>query len=167
MTQHPATPWPKVWRNLHAVSSSEDIKSIWFMVIHDLIPTNDRLAKIQHSESNQCPHCGQPDTLIHRLTECKEGVDIWRWTRFRIAIVLRADPQHILTEWTDRPSFHFWPPQRHGEILWILAHMLYYRIQFRNQVSPTDYSDVMRCARWKAYHTARRREKVGNNLEIL
>ena len=36
-----------------------------------------------------------------------------------------------------------------------------------NRVSPTDYADLMRRARWKAYHTARRREKVGNYLEIL
>ena len=145
MTQHPATPWPKVWRNLHAVWSSEDIKTVWIMVIHDLIPTNDRLAKIQRSESNQCPHCDQPDTLIHRLTECSEGADIWRWTRFRIAIILRTDQQNILTEWSH--SFHFRPPQRHGAILWILAHILYYPIQLRNQVSPTDYVDVMLRAR--------------------
>jgi len=169
-SDHDTTPsplWPKVWRNLHAVWSSEDIKSIWFMVIHDLIPTNDRLAKIQRSESNQCPHCNQPDTLIHRLTECSEGTDIWKWTRFRKAIILRTDPQHIQPEWIVRPSFHFWPPQRQGAILWILAHMVYYRIQHRNRLSPIDYADFMRRAPWKAYQTARRREQVGNYLEIL
>jgi len=106
------------------------------MLIHDLIPTNDRLAKIQRIESNQCPHCDQPDTLIHRLTKCSEGAGIWRWTRFRTAIILRTDPQHTLMEWTVRPSFQFWPPQRHGAILWILAQMLYYRIHLWNQVSP-------------------------------
>ena len=93
------------------------VKSIWFMVIHDLTPTNDRLAKIQRSESNQCPHCDQEDTLIHRLTECSEGIDFWRGTRFRIAIILRTDPQHILPEWTVRPSFHFWPPQSQGQFV--------------------------------------------------
>ena len=137
------------------------------MVIHDLIPTNDRLAKIQRSESNQCPHCNQPDTLIHRLTECSEGTDFWRWTRFRIAIILRTDPHHIQSEWNVLQSFRFWPPQRHGAILWILAHMVFYRIQHRNRVSPTDYAEFMRRARWEAYHTVRRREKVGNYLEIL
>jgi len=33
---------------------SEEIKAAWFMVIHDLIPTNDRLAKIQRSTTNNC-----------------------------------------------------------------------------------------------------------------
>ena len=44
---------------------------------------------------------------------------------------------------------------------------VYYRIQHRNRVLPTDYADFMRCARWETYHTARRREKVGYYLDIL
>jgi len=31
-------------------------KSVWFMVIHDLMPTNDRLARIQRSDTNHCTH---------------------------------------------------------------------------------------------------------------
>jgi len=41
------------------------------MVIHDLIPTNDRLAKIQRSTTNNCQHCGRVDTLILRLSVVK------------------------------------------------------------------------------------------------
>jgi len=68
MTQHPTTSWSRVWENLHAVWSSEELKEAWFMVIHDLIPTNDRLTKTQQSAMNNCQHCGQIDTLIHRLS---------------------------------------------------------------------------------------------------
>ena len=92
MTQHPNSPFSKVWGNLHAVWSSEELKAAWFMVIHDLIPTNDRLAKIQRSTTKNCQHCGRVDTPINRLIECSEGADIWRWTRTRIAIILHMDP---------------------------------------------------------------------------
>jgi len=119
ITQHPTTPCCKVWGNLHAVWSSEELKAAWIMVIHDLIPTNDRLAKIQRSTTNNYQYCGRVDTLIQRLTECSEGVDIWSWTRFIIAIILR-----ILPECTVHPNFHFWPPQRHREILRIIAHVI-------------------------------------------
>ena len=95
------------------------------MVIHDLIPTNDRLATIQRSTTNKCQHCGLVDTLIHRLNECSEGADIWRWTCTRIASILRMDPKYILLECIVLPSIHFSPPQRHRTILWILAHMVY------------------------------------------
>jgi hypothetical protein len=125
------------------------------------------LAKIQRSTTNNYQHCGRVDTLIHRLTECSEGADIWRWTRSGIASILRMDPKYILPEWTVRPSFHFWPPQRDRAILWILAHMVYYRTHHWHRVSTIDYADCLRRARWKAYQTALRREKVGNYLEIL
>ena len=62
MTQHRTTPWSKVWGNLHAVWSSDELKAAWFMVIHDLIPTNDRLTKIQRSTTNNCRHCVRVDT---------------------------------------------------------------------------------------------------------
>ena len=50
-------------------------------VIHKGVPTDhtlvyDRLANIQRSETNQCPHCSQPNNLMHRLNECSEGTDI-------------------------------------------------------------------------------------------
>jgi len=41
------------------------------MIIHDLEPTNDRLAKIQRSATDSFQHCGQIDTLIHRLSVAK------------------------------------------------------------------------------------------------
>jgi len=167
MTQHPTTPWSKVWRNLHAVWSSEELGAAWFMIIHDLTPTNDRLAKIQRSTTNNCQQCGRVDTLIHRLTECSEGADIWWWARSRIAVTLRMAPKYILPEWTVRPIFHFLPLQRHRAILWILAHTIYYRTQHWPRVSTVDCADFMRRARWKAYQTTRRREKVGNYFEIL
>jgi len=167
MTQHPTTTWSKVWGNLHAVWSSEELKAAWFMVIHDLIPINDRLDKIQRSAANNCQHCGRVDILIDRVTDCSEGADIWRWTRSRIATILRTDPKYTLPEWAVRPSFHFWPTQRNRAILWILTHMIYYRTQHWHRVSTIDYADFMGRARWKAYQTTRRREKFGNYLEIL
>jgi len=167
MTQHPTTPWSKVWGNLHAVWPSEELKAAWFMVIHDLIPTNDRLAKIQRSTKNNCQHWGRVDTLIHRLTECSEGADIWRWIRSRIAIILRMDPKYISTG-VDHPSeFTLLATRKAPGNLCILAPMIYYRKQNWHRVPTIDYADFMRRARWDAYQTNRRRGKVGNYFEIL
>jgi hypothetical protein len=119
--QNPATPWHTVWRNLHTVWTSEGVKAVRFMVINDLVQTNNRLAKTNHSDTNRCTLCEEPDNLIHRLTSCGEGNVIWQWTRAKIAAILRTDPRHVPPEWTIRPSFRLWPPQRHSAILWILA----------------------------------------------
>jgi hypothetical protein len=102
----PNTNWPRVWNNLHSAWITEDMKSIWFTVIHDFIPTSERLSKIRLSDSNCCTRYGQLDTLQRRLTECNEGVDIWRWTHPRFAAILRTDPKHIPADWTIRPHFY-------------------------------------------------------------
>jgi hypothetical protein len=47
------------------------MKSVWFTVINDIIPTNERLAKIHLIDTTICKYCGKPDTLQHRITECK------------------------------------------------------------------------------------------------
>jgi hypothetical protein len=36
--------WEPVWKNLHASGVPDITKSIWYAAIHDIIPTNDRLA---------------------------------------------------------------------------------------------------------------------------
>jgi hypothetical protein len=45
------------------------------------------------------------------------------------------DPVWIPEEWTLRPQFHIWPPRSHMAILWIIAHMVWYRIQERRTPS--------------------------------
>ena len=51
------------------------------------------------------------------------------WTKRRIAWILRIDPAHIPPDWTTRPQFRLWPPQRHRAVLCILAQMVWYRIK--------------------------------------
>lgn len=45
----------------------------WYVVIHDILPTIERLHKIRLVDSPLCSHCGDPDTVQHRATACGEG----------------------------------------------------------------------------------------------
>ena len=105
----------KVW-------TTDTIRAEWYKVIHDIVPTNVHLARINLSDTDRCRLCGRCDTLIHRLTVRIEMKDIWDWTRRRIGLILHTDPTKILPEWTIMPSFDVWPPQRRRAILWVLAH---------------------------------------------
>jgi hypothetical protein len=91
----PNTDWDRVWRNLHASCLSEAVQSAWYLVIHELIPTNERLAAMHLVESDTCRQCGRPETLTHHLMECDNGTAIWDWTRRRVGTMLRTDPRHI------------------------------------------------------------------------
>ena len=140
---------------------------VLYKAIHDIVPTNVRLARINLSDTDRRRLYGRLDTLLHRLTEYQEMFDIWEWTRTRIGMTLRTSPKHIPPEWTIRPSFDLWPPRRRRAILWVLAHMVYYSQRNGIQLSLADYADFLWRARWKTYQRARRQERVGNYLMLL
>jgi len=143
ITMHPTLNWPQIWQNLHMAWGPDDVKSAWFLAIHDIIPTKERLFKIHLADTNRCNQCDQTDTLPHGITECNAKKDIWDWTRKRLAIILRTNELQVPAEWPLRPHFHTWPPQQHGTILWILAHLVYYRTQHCQQPTLADYADFM------------------------
>jgi hypothetical protein len=143
----PATEWTKVWDNLQSTWASESIKSAWYKVIHDILPTNERLRAINLSDTAQCKACGNHDTILHRITDCGTGSVIWEWTRRRVAWILRTDPSHIPKDWIVRPQFDNWSPQRRRATLWILAHMIWYRLR-QCHTTGQEYSDFLRRARW-------------------
>jgi hypothetical protein len=95
MTMHPTEPWDTVWKNLHDVWTPVEVKSTCFQVIHDLIPTNARLARLRLRDTDKFPLCGRTDTLLHRLMECNDMADIWAWTRARIPMMLCTAPRRI------------------------------------------------------------------------
>jgi len=135
--------------------------------IHDIVPTKERLFAIHLIDTGSCRQCGTPDTILHRLTECAQGTEIWEWTRHQMAMILRVDQRHIPSDWLLTPYFQFRPPQRQRVIMWILAHLVWCRMQGQRPQTLADYIDYMRRSRWKAYTHTARQEKVGNYLGIL
>jgi hypothetical protein len=113
-TLHPTLDWHRIWSNLHAAWIPDTVRSLWYMAIHDILPTIERLHRIILADSALCTHCGQTDTLSHRLKDCDAGKEIWRWTQRHLATMLRTHPCHIPEDWPLRPHFNLWPPQRHG-----------------------------------------------------
>jgi hypothetical protein len=164
--QNPATDWKYVWTNLQDSGTTETITAVWHAIIHDILPTNIRFHNIRLADTPSCKECGGLDTHVHLLIECGEGMNIWEWTRQRIACIMRASPERIPEEWLLRLQFQIWPPRRNRAVPWILAHMVWFRMQERLP-SAQDYCDFMRRPIWKVEQQAARREKFGNYLVVL
>ena len=126
--QNPTTDWKRVWTNLHDTGTAYTITAVWYIIIHDIVSTNVRLHNIQLAETPNCKGCGGLDTRLHRLSECGEGRNIWDWTRQRIAWIMRTTPEQIPVEWLLRPQFRIWPPRRNRAVLWILVHLVWFRM---------------------------------------
>jgi hypothetical protein len=65
------------------------------------------------------------------------------------------------------PSISHEAPATTRTILWILAHLVYYRTQYHNHTTLQDYSDFLRRARWKAHSKDQRRKRVGDYLHMI
>jgi hypothetical protein len=110
--------WDRVWINLHKTRASDNIKAMWFLVIHDFLPTNERVHRINLTETSRCKVCGEKDTRLHRLIECQEGRAVLEdKTRRKLTLILRASLAHIQSDWVLIPQFNIWPPKRHGTVL--------------------------------------------------
>lgn len=137
------------WDNLHSKAMPAPITSSWYAAIHDIVPTNDRLAATHLKPTSACTTCGQEDSVLHRITDCSEGPIIWNWAQARLGIILCINPHYITKEWTLRPTFNFWLKQRQAVILWILTHLLHYRLQPHRRLSLADFLDILRRSRCK------------------
>jgi len=65
--------WHRIWSNLHAAWVPDTLRSQWYMAIHDILPTKERLHRIALADTAHCIHCGQLDTLSHRLMDYGAG----------------------------------------------------------------------------------------------
>jgi hypothetical protein len=166
MTLHPAFDWSMAWKNYGNEILPDRVRSMWYRVVHDILPTNVQMYRIHLSDTDRCK-CDTQDNLLHRLTERDESSAIWQWTRFRLALIQRIAPCHIPSFWLLFPSFTLWSRAKHQATLWFLAHMVYYVFSSSRGISVIDYLDFMRRARWKMYQDSRRMEHFGKYLDVF
>ena len=115
--KQPDVKWNRVWQNLHESRAPQEVRSAWYAVIHDILPTRERLAAINLTDTANCRQCNANDSLSHRLTDCGEGSAIWSWTKSKIAMMLRIDTKHVPISWTLHTNFHLWPPETTSGIM--------------------------------------------------
>ena len=161
----PNIEWPRIWKNLWTAPVTDSTKTIWYKIIHDIVPTKERLHKIHIVPTENCRHCDR-DTLVHRLAECGDGRYQWEWTKKTLSIMLRTDPRWIPEEWLLRRHFKLWPPQRRA-VLWVLAQFVGFRSQPVRNLTFQDYVDFLRRSKYKFYRKRNRITQVGNYLSIL
>ena len=58
-------------------------------------------------------------------------------------------------------------PQRQAALLWIIAHLVCYRLQSNRRLNHKKFMDFLRGARWKAYHRSSNRPNTGRYLYLL
>jgi len=165
--KQPDVKWNRVWQKLHESRAPEEVRTAWYAVIHDILPTRERIAVINLTDTANCRQCNANDSLSHWLTECGEGPAIRSWTKSKIALMLRIDPKHVLISWALYPDFQLWPQKRRRAVSWTLAHMVWYQTNGPRRPTMVEYIDYMRRSRWKEYIHPKRLAQLGNYLNLI
>jgi hypothetical protein len=152
--------WKAIWTNITAKTLSLRIRSIWYAIVHDIVPTNSRLHDINLHETGNCQYCGTRDTIIHRFTECIEAKIIWSWIQKNVACYLRMNSWHVPNTWITLPDFEIYPLQRHNATIWMIGHMIGY-IYDNPSLTQQDFLDFLKRTRWKEYSRRSQFKDVG------
>jgi hypothetical protein len=77
-TKFPQHTWPVIWNNINKKFLRLSIRTIWLIIVHDIIPTKSRLNQIKLHETVECPSCRQQDTLlqIYSVQRCQTNMDM-------------------------------------------------------------------------------------------
>jgi hypothetical protein len=164
--KHAHANWKAIWRNITAKILPLRIRSIWYTIVHDIVPTNSRLHDINLHETGNCQYCGTRDTLIHRFTECNEAKMIWSWMQKSVACYLRMNSWHVPNTWITLPDFEIYPLQRNNATISMIGHMLGY-VYDNPSLTLQDFLDFLKRARWKEYSRRSQFKICGNYLDVI
>ena len=76
-TQHPNTDWPSVWNILRTKGLGSDLISFQFKMVHRLLPTRDRIARLglDEGQAGICLHCRlEVENLSHCFFDCTKNM---------------------------------------------------------------------------------------------
>ena len=84
-----------------------------------------------------------------------------------VSLYTSCGPQTNTANLDYPPWFSPLAPQRHSAVLWIMAHLVHYRLLTQRRLSLLDYVDCMRRARWKLYQHPCRPRFTGRYLDVI
>jgi hypothetical protein len=167
ITLWPNTDWATVWKNLAETPAAREIKGAWYNVINDIIPTNERPHKIRIAHTDRCRHCDRQDTLLHRLTECREGGTNMEMDETEIGNNSSDKPGEDTERIASETHLKIWSPTRRRALQWIIANVVFLRTQIQRELSLQDTIEFLRRSKWKLYKKRHRTECVANYLSVI
>ena len=111
-------PWNEIWDRLNRPVINSHVRDIMFLVIHNILPTRDRLKRLNQCRSDQCEQGDGVEDVEHLFTGCVRTQVAWAWCRRKI--------MHLMPDLGNYPSnfelIHLaYDSMMDDEILWLVA----------------------------------------------
>ena len=112
-------PWNDIWVRLNHPVLTSKMRDIMFLVIHNILPTRDRLHRLNMSDNAMCKKEDGLEDVEHLFTGCLRTQVAWAWTRRKI--------MHLLPDWVTQFPSNFellhlaYEALLNREILWLIS----------------------------------------------
>ena len=143
------TNFQQLWKNISFKNIPVETRSTWLSVVHDIIPTRERLFKIKMTPTNKCSLCNQVDTIMHRLTQCPSALSIWLFVQGYIQHELKDSNINFTPNMFLFPDFVCTPKSKHEHLLYLMGYTIQYLITRYGMTDKEEYMDYLRRSRWK------------------
>ena len=113
--------YKQAWKRLGSAVLESHTRDTLLLVIHNKIPTVERLHRIGVKASNLCEVCpgGKVADLVHCFCECSRVERAWAWVRSRLVILL-GDCASNVSNW-ELLNLFFPQTNFENEILWLIG----------------------------------------------
>ena len=115
----PVTDWEASWRRARIKGLGSEATSFLWKLMHRLLPTEKRIARILPNSSENCKYCPMqtPADLVHSFFNCVKTRVMGR----SLLTALRQHDPSVTPSGLLRLEF-----QEEGDIVWMTAHILHY-----------------------------------------
>ena len=125
-------PWNEIWDRLNRPIISSKVRDVMFLVIHNILPTRQRLHRLNQCRSDQCAQGDGLEDVEHLFTGCVRTQVAWAWCRRKI--------MHLMPDLHVYPSnFEFlnlaYESMMDDEILWLVSNYCFYVYEQKKQKS--------------------------------
>jgi hypothetical protein len=118
---------------------------------------------IAHRSLRQVQENRHAATPTFRLPGRRENMVM---DKSKLALIMRIDPKYIPEDFSLRPSFAVWPPQRQAAIVWIVAYFVAYQLTWSNRHTVLDYTAYVRRAQFRLLQSMQNHNS-GKYLDLL
>lgn len=140
--ESPNRNWKRIFNYVHSKHLTSHQRSIWYMVIHRKILTNELLHHRGRRADPSCDSCaGQMDTLEHRLFGCGVTRQIWNYQKHQFALI---DHRFGDVDWI-HPSFRHGSRYVHRRIIKMFSIYLCYILDNNEMHSVEGYIFYLNC----------------------
>ena len=123
-TKYAELPWDDIWSRLNHPVLTSPVRDIMFLLIHNCLPTRDRLLRLNMTDDAMCPRQDGIEDIEHLFTGCVRSQVAWAWTRRKVI--------HLMPDWVNQYPSDFellhlvYEALLNAEILWLVTHYCSY-----------------------------------------